>query len=90
MSELETYQKLNLLNSYLADLKCKGRPPKWYKNLVEYLEEIHDNIPFSCLMGEPIYCHVETINDFINYADAGQVNELYYAAGFSPYGQFVG
>ena len=85
--ELETYQKLNLLNASLAGLSRKGRPPKWYKNIIDYLRDPHIGIPFFCPYGEPIYYHIEDIYNFINTTDAGSVNNIYFIAGFSVYGE---
>jgi hypothetical protein len=87
MSELETYQKLNLLNSYLADLKCKGRPPKWYRNMANYF---HDNNIILLFEGDSVFDNSEIIKIYLNNTDAGMVNEIYYNTGFSAFGQFVG
>lgn len=87
MSELETYQKLNLLNAYLAELKGKGRPPKWYRNLTDYL---HEEDLIHMFEGDSVFENRERIKTYLNNADAGMVNEIYYGIGFSPYGQFIG
>lgn len=84
--ELETYQKLNLLNSYLNGLKIRGRPPRWYKNMVNYL---HDNDIIHLFEGDSVFDNHIIIKIYLNKTDAGMVNEIYYNTGFS-YGQFIG
>ena len=85
--ELETYQKLNLLNSYINEVKCKGRPPKWYKNFCEYL---HYNDHVLMFISMNMYEYIDEAKNYLNNADAGTVNEIYFGSGFSPYGQFIG
>ena len=87
MCELETYQKLNLLNSYLNEVKCRGRPPRWYKILVTYL---HENDIIHQFQGDTIYTNIETIKRYINNTDAGRLSDIYFGSGFSAYGQFIG
>ena len=87
MSELETYQKLNLLNCYMAELKGKGRPPKWYKNMIDYL---HEEDLIHMFENDSVFENIERIKIYLNHTDAGRLNDIYYNIGFSPYGHFIG
>ena len=37
-----------------------------------------------------MYEYIEEAKNYLNNADAGTVNEIYFGSGFSPYGQFIG
>ena len=50
----------------------------------------HENDIIHLFDGDSIYTNIENIKIYLNQTDAGMVNEIYYGAGFSPYGQFVG
>ena len=87
MCELETYQKLNILNALINEVKCRGRPPKWFKNLITYL---HENDIIHQFEGDNIYSNIDTIKRYINSTDAGRLSNIFYGANFSAYGQFLG
>ena len=79
---LETYQKLDILNDRLRKLNGRGRPPTWYKNIVESLYHPQPNIPLMCLYGEPIFYFADDIYNLINDSwNADVVNTIYHLAG---------
>ena len=78
MTTLETYQKLEILNSYLDGLKGKGRPPKWYKMLCEFLHYNNYVLMFETMN---MYDYIEDAKHFLNNTNAGMVNEIYYHTG---------
>ena len=78
MTQLETYQKLDILNSYLHGLKGKGRPPNWYKRFCEFLHYNNYVLMFETMN---MYDYIEDAKYFLNNTDAGTVNEIYYHTG---------
>ncbi len=74
--EMETYEMLDIFNNKLDQIKCKGRPPKWFTRLCEYLH-YSDKVPMYIAENSG-YSMVPDAKYYLNNTCAGSVRNAFY------------